>query len=169
VLRQRPHRLRIPADPLPTLAQRSAKGRHHCTLRGSCVANLRFNDAEDLGGMNRDPRTVGDTELSIAERRRELPPIHEPAFLFVRSDATSKHLDCLRDQRGLDPIADLEPSLIQRRGDWRDCRVQGWCPLLGFNIRLWADEPGGWARSGRIITDVDEVIQHSTLTVNPPP
>ena len=47
--------------------------------------------------------------------------------------------------------------------------VRGWCRLLNFNIRLWTLYLGRWSRSGRIIADVDEVVQHASQTVDPPP
>jgi hypothetical protein len=78
-----------------------------------CKCQLRrFGNAKNLGGLHLDPRTVADAELSIAERHRELPLIHEPALVLVLVDAPSKHPDRLRDQRGLDLIADSEPVAI---------------------------------------------------------
>src|SRR5271166_1126950 len=89
----------------------------------------------------------------------------DATLVLVRVDAPSKHPDRLRDQRGLDPIADSVPLSIHRR----DSIVREWCPVLSFNIRLCSCGPGRWSRSGRIIADVDEVVQHASLSVDSPP
>jgi hypothetical protein len=113
-----------------------------------CKCNLRrFGNAKDLGSLHLDPRTVGDSELSIAKRLRELPLIHDPEYVFVRVVAPSKYPDRLRDKRCLDPFADSEPLSIHRR----DGLVPGWSPLLRFYIRLYTLGPGRWSWSGRII------------------
>ena len=70
-----------------------------------------------------------------------------PTYVFVRVDAPTKHPDCLRDKRGLDPFTDSVSLSIHRR----DGLVRGWSPLLSFYIRLCTLGPGRWSRSGRII------------------
>ena len=65
-----------------------------------------FGNAKDLGGLDLDPRTIADAELSITQRHRELPLIHEPEHVFVRVVAPGKHPDRLRHQGGVDPIPD---------------------------------------------------------------
>ena len=113
-----------------------------------CKCHLRrFGNANGLSSLDLDPRTVGDSELWIAKRLRELPLIHETAFVLVRLNAPTKHPDCPQDQRGLDPIADSVSLPIHRR----DGLVRGWSPLLSFYIRLCTLGPGRWSWSGRII------------------
>ncbi len=119
--------------------------------------------------MDLDPRTVGGAELSIAERQRELSLIHEPDDVFVRVVAPSKHLDRLRDQSDLDPFTDQVSLSIHRGGDRRDGCVRGLYPPLSFNIRLCTFGRGRWSRPSRIIADVDEVVQHTSFSVHPPP